>query len=164
MRSEGNSGIMLFLEVKGSAKICFHPKQTTTGLKKPGSKGGWDNTRNNCKLTLGLVLQTIALEPLIFGLVEGLHKITTRSNNFWFWSCTPLTELTSFCILNHHSTFSTQFLGTSDSFQHSFKAKGPPKTLPVVSVTLLTQDLLRTNFLNILSFLNLSEHYFKMHF
>lgn len=69
MHSERNSGKAVFLE-KDSTNVCFHPKQTTTAptfhhLENPGSKGRLDNTRSNCKLTLGLILQTISLEPLI---------------------------------------------------------------------------------------------------
>lgn len=52
-------------------------------------------------LSLVLVLQTVYLEPLIFGFVGGLDKTTTVSSNFWFWSCRLITELKRFSISNN---------------------------------------------------------------
>lgn len=55
--------------------------------------GELDNTETNNKSTLVLVLQTIYLELLFFGFVEGVDKITTRSENFWVWYCKTVTDL-----------------------------------------------------------------------
>lgn len=90
---------LYFPEEEDNAKVCFHSNKTNTiTIHHRLSHDYWwvGYTETNNKSTLVLVLQTIDLELLIFGFVEGLDKITTRSENFRFWYCKTVTDLAQF--------------------------------------------------------------------